>query len=373
VHRLGLRVADRWGAALAAVLVAVSGLVVFTTNRIESDGLTAALVAGAVLAASREPSTGRDLGAAVLLGLALAVKSLFAGPGALAVLWLIGRRGGWRRAAVVAGAAVLLVIGLALPWGMGTVWDQYVGLHLQVREDVEVARNLTFVRNALRGYDRVLVLLAIAAVATAVWRVVARRPRPVRSDRDLAVALWLWCAASALVLLLHAPLFFQHLTVVVPPAALLVARYRPPLAVVAALLLLALPAHADRVGWRRTRPLATPSEVAVIDLLRSVEPRGSLVISDEPALGWLAGRTSPGSMVDLSYVRIQAGDLRTADVVAAAGEPDVCAVLFWSGRLAQLPSLRRELVDYRSVFRDGDHELLLRDGCDLPPGRAPHG
>ena len=42
------------------------------------------------------------------------------------------------------------------------------------------------------------------------------------------------------------------------------------------------------------------------------------MISDEPALGWLAGRTSPGSMVDLSFVRIEAGDLTTADVVAAA-------------------------------------------------------
>ena len=119
VHRIGLRVADRWGASLAALLVAVSGLVVFTTNRIESDGVTAALVAAAVLVASGEPSRRRDLGAAALLGLAIAVKSLFAAPGVLAVLWLIGRRGGWRRAAVVAGGAILLVIVLAVPWGSG--------------------------------------------------------------------------------------------------------------------------------------------------------------------------------------------------------------------------------------------------------------
>ena len=82
-------------------------------------------------------------------------------------------------------------------------------------------------------------------------------------------------------------------------------------------------------------------------MLRQHRTAGAEIISDEPALPWLAGRTSPGSMVDLSYVRIQAGDLTTDDVVAAANEPGVCAVLLWSGRLAQLPGLRAALGDYR--------------------------
>lgn len=95
------------------------------------------------------------------------------------------------------------------------------------------------------------------------------------------------------------------------------------------------------------------------------------MISDEPALAWLAGRTSPGSMVDLSFVRIAAGDLVTADVVEAAREPGVCAILFWTGRLDQLPHLRADLIDYRSVFRDGTAELLLRTGCDLADAGGP--
>ena len=115
------------------------------------------------------------------------------------------------------------------------------------------------------------------------------------------------------------PLFFQHLTVVVPPAALLVARYRPPLAVGRG-----RPA-AGRPGARRPGRLASHASGRDPERGRGHRPpatrgaaRTAEVISDEPALGWLAGRTSPGSMVDLSYVRIQAGDLTTADVVAAA-------------------------------------------------------
>jgi hypothetical protein len=174
-----------------------------------------------------------------------------------------------------------------------------------------------------------------------------------------------------LVLALHAPLCFHHLTVLVPPAALLVGRYRPPMVVVAVVLLLAVPPHAERTGWRRTRPTATASEAAAIDVLRRVTPRDALVISDEPALAWFAGRTSPGSMVDPSYVRIQAGDLTTSDVVMAAHASDVCVVLLWSGRLAQLPGLRAALTDYDSVLLAGDHELLLREGCRVAPGPSP--
>jgi len=95
------------------------------------------------------------------------------------------------------------------------------------------------------------------------------------------------------------------------------------------------------------------------------------VISDEPALAWLAERTSPGTMVDPSFVRIAAGDLVTADVALAAREPGVCAILFWTGRLDQLPNLRAALIDYRSVFRDETAELLLRTGCHLADAGGP--
>jgi hypothetical protein len=89
------------------------------------------------------------------------------------------------------------------------------------------------------------------------------------------------------------------------------------------------------------------------------------VISDEPGLAWFAGRTSPGSMVDLSFVRSDAGDLTSADVAVAAHQRDVCAVLLWSGRLARLPGLRSALGDYEVVRLEGDPELLLREGCDV--------
>lgn len=372
VHRLALRAGDRAGAALAALLVATSGCLMFTTDRIESDGVAAAFAAAAVLAACGS-RTRHSVTTAVLLGVAVAVKSLFVAPAALAALWLVARRRGWRAALAVGAGATAVLLLLALPWGLGAVWDQYVRLHLDVGGQPDLGANADLLLRALRHRDRLLLATGLVALGTVAWRRVRSTSVPVRPERDLAVAAWIWLVASVVVLLLHDPLFLQHLTILVPPAALLVARHRPPAVVAVAILLVLLPAHAHGAGWRASSPSPNPAEEAAIMLLRRVEPAGGLVISDEPALAWLAGRTSPGSVVDLSFVRIAAGDLVTADVVEAAREPGVCAILFWTGRLDQLPHLRAMLTDYRSVFRHGTDELLLRTGCDLADADGPVG
>jgi hypothetical protein len=196
--------------------------------------------------------------------------------------------------------------------------------------------------------------------------VATRQPSP---DGDLVLAVVVWLAGAVVLLLVHAPLFTQHLTVVVLPAAILAARCRPPWAVAAVLVLALLPGHAAGAHWRLSSAVATPAEAAMVEELRHATPEGSLVISDEPALGWMAGRGSPGWLVDPSHVRIDAGQLTTADVVQAARALDVCAVLFWSGRLDDLPGLRKALAgSYRSAVRDGHRELLVRE--DLRPCAA---
>jgi hypothetical protein len=368
VHRFARLLSDRWGAALAALLVATSGVLVFTTGRIASDGVTAAFAATAVLVASGEVTWRRQAATAILLGLAVAVKSLFAVPAALAVAWLVLRRGGVRHVAEVAGGSLAVLVAVALPWGVPEVWDQSVGLHLRAREPFDVGASLRLLRDVLQEREQMLLWLVVAAVlAAAARRVAERRQSPPRGDRDLVTAVWVWLVAGLLVTGLHAPLLMQHVTMLVPPAAVLVARYRPPLVAVVVVLLLTVPGQSDRSRWGRAPDPPMADDAAAIGLLRSIEPRDALVISDEHALTFLAERDTPGSMVDVSFARIRSGDLTTDDVVEAASAPEVCAMVLWSGRLAALPELRRDLVEYRSVHRSGAREILLRDGCAVSP------
>ncbi len=364
-YRLALRVGDHVGAVVASMLVATSGALLFSTTRIESDGVVAALGAGAVLAAT-SPRRRRLVVAVVLIGLAIAVKSLMAGPALLAVLWLVGRRGGFRAAAGALLGAVAVLVMLSVPWGISDVWDQSVGLHLVASERPDLSDRLSYLRETLWQTDRLLVAVGVIGLAIALVRLRRRPHGELGGQRDVVLALWIWMAASVLILVFHAPLWAQHFTVVVTPAAVLAARYRPPAVVLAAVVAVLLAGHAAGARWRLSQPHATTAERNMVALLASIEPLDSRVITDEPTLGWLADRASPGQLVDTSYVRIQAGDLTTAKVAAAAHEPGVCAVLFWSGRFDTLPGLRASLPDYQTTFIDGDHELLLRQGCRLP-------
>ena len=323
VHRIGLRMTDRVGAAIGALLVATSGCLLYSTERIESDGVAIAFAAAAVLVASGS-GRRRLVLATVLLGVAVAVKSLFVAPAALAVVWLVWRRGGWRPALAVGAGAAAVVLAVSVPWGLDAVWHQFVVLHLRAGDGLDVGANRDLVRRLLRHRDRLLLWTAAAAAGWSALRWAWSRPRPGPLEPgptkvgDLHVALWLWLLGSVVVLLLHQPLFLQHVCLVVPPAALLVALHRPPLLAVALVVVLLLPAHGAAGEWRRTSITPTERDQVGIDLLRRIEPREAKVISDAPALVWFAGRTSPGALVDPSFVRIETGELVTADVVAAA-------------------------------------------------------
>jgi 4-amino-4-deoxy-L-arabinose transferase-like glycosyltransferase len=367
-YLLSRQVGGRWHATVAASLVATSGLLVFSTVRVDSDAVVAALAAGAVLAAMMEERRWSVV-AVFLIGLAVGVKSLMAGPALLAVLWLLGRRHRPRAAlaALVAVGAVVVVV--SLPWGLAAVWDQSVRLHLLARQNGwNLPDRLYLVRDTLWQYDRVLVTVTLISAAAGLVRLVKRRRNAVAAPhREVTAALWLWMAASVAVVAVHSPLWTQHLTMLLIPAAVLAVRLRPPLLLVAIVAGALLPAHVANAGWRLSQPRATRDELVMVDTLRSIQPADGLVISDEPTLTWMANRVSPGQLVDTSYVRIGAGQLTKAQVVAAASEPGVCAVLLWSGRLDGLTGIRTSFDGYRRVVQHGGHELLLRDSCHLGP------
>src|SRR5581483_10371305 len=114
-------VAATWA---AAGLVATSGTVLWVTGPLTSDGPGLALAAGAVAVAlwyRRQPSLRLAVAAGALLGAALSVKSLLLGA-AVPVGWALLPNRRHLGAAVAAAAGLGLVV--ALPWGLGNVWDQ---------------------------------------------------------------------------------------------------------------------------------------------------------------------------------------------------------------------------------------------------------
>ena len=358
-------------ALLAAGLVATSGSVLWVTGPLTSDGPGLALAAGAVAAAlwyRRSPSLGRAVAAGLLLGAALSVKSLFVAAGVPVAWALLPNR---RHLAAAVGAAGVLSLVVALPWGIGNVWDQAFRYHLEVAGSRTPLRNLRKVASTLGDRDLPVVMAALVALGGAVTARRASRRWPSGSPTKDGgnplgtplVAAWL--ASTVTVLILEHPLWRNHVAHLIPATALLVAvaferldsrRLRT---AVLAVALVVLPYHAVHLSEVLWPAPPGPALAAVRADLRGLPP-GAQVISDDPGVVWRAGRRTPDDLVDTSILRIESGRLTAPSLARAAVVDPVCAVLVWSHRFSDLTTLRTLLEDhgYRATARYGGVKTL---------------
>jgi hypothetical protein len=295
------------------------------------------------------------------------VKSLLLAAG-LPVVWaLLPNR---RHLAAAIAAAGLLSVAVAVPWGLGDVWDQAFKYHLEAAGSRTPLGNLRKVVSTLG--DRDLPLVLAAAVGFVGLRITRpKAPHPAGSGGARLVAGWL--AGTVVVLALEHPLWRNHVAHLVPAVALLVAvafdRFGPrPLgrALVAAVLL-ALPYHAVHLSEVLWPAPPGPALAAARADLRGLPP-GAQVISDDPGVVWRAGRRTPDDLVDTSTLRIESRRLTAPSLARASVRDPVCAVLVWSQRFADLTTLPQLLQDhgYRPTARYGGLKVLFtRPSCDV--------
>ena len=271
VYCAGRELMDRGRALLAAALAGSSGVLLWTTGPLTSDGVGVAISVSAVAVAlvyRRRPSLPIAIAIALLAGSAFSVKNLLVTP-ALIVAWMLvaSRRRILDTILVPLGALAVLAL-LSAPWGFNDVYLDSVKYHLTKTGEGNRGGNLSkLVTTYLR---RSLTLVAIGAVAliTAFGRsLVANRDQSGLAggdERSFAAAgnngptdpqgasrldrltagsriLWWWAALVLVVLLAQDPMFRNHLAALVAPLSLIVARFRPSWRWVAITALITLP------------------------------------------------------------------------------------------------------------------------------------
>ena len=357
---------------LAAGLVATSGSLLWVTGPLTSDGPGLALAAWAVTAAlwyRRSPTLRWAVAAGVLLGAALSVKSLLLAAG-LPVAWvLLPNR---RHFAAAVAAAGVLSLAVAVPWGLGNVWDQAFEYHLEAAGSRTPFPNLRKVFSTLGDRDLPLVLAAALALA-GVWSNRGRTDRTAGATSTGAGLVVTWLAATIVVLALEHPLWRNHVAHLIPAAALLVGvafdRLNAPVfrRAVVAVALVAVPYHVVHLSVLLWPAQPGPALAAAQADLKALPP-GAQVISDDPGVVWRAGRRTPDDLVDTSILRIESRRLTPPSLRSAAVVGPVCAVLVWSDRFgdrATLPALLEER-GYRATARYGGPKVLyVRDTCTL--------
>jgi hypothetical protein len=354
---------DRGRALLAGALAGSSGILLWTTGPLTSDGTAAALATSAVAVAlvyRRRPSTGVAVVITVLAGGAISVKHLLVGP-ALLVAWLLvlSARRVVDAVLVPVGAAVVFGL-LSAPWGFEDVYHDAIQYHLEKTGEGNRGGNLSKLVTTYLRRSTFLVVLGVVALVTGLARrrrAAAAGPRVPLLERLTGGTriLWWWAGFVLVVLLAQDPMFRNHLTALVAPLALLVARFRPSWRAVAITAIVTLPIQA----WQ-LRPLLLPEDykgraAVVVETLRAL-PDGAWALSDEPGFVWRAGKATDPFFVDPSVLRIDSPipeiKITLDRLVEAAANTRQCAVVAWSpvrfGRFARL-SDRLAALGYEQV------------------------
>lgn len=369
VYVAGRTVADRAGAVIAAAVTTATASVLWVTAPIASDGVAIAIATATfalTLSWRDDLTTARAVLVGLGIGATISVKALLI-PVAVpaAIVLLAGRR--LVPIVVGAAAAVALHLVLWLPWGVGDVWDQAYGYHLEVAGERTPGANLAKLLSTLGDRDVPVIALAAAAAVAVLLGRRAEHPAAEPRLRNPDTLLLAWLAATIAVLLVEHPLWRPHVSQVVPPLVLLAARHRPPLRALAVVGALALPYHLVH-AWSILHPDPYPADTEAARQVLAGLPEGALAISDDPGLVWRAGRRTPPDLVDASKLRIDTGRITSASIAAAAADPRVCAVAVRSrerwGSFDDLPD-RLAAEGYELVLDDDLGRATYVDpGCD---------
>jgi hypothetical protein len=365
----GRAITDRGGALLAAGLVSATTTSLWITGPIAADGAALAFATATVamsLSWRGDVTVRRAVWLGLGVGATVSVKALLV-PVVIpvAIVLLVGRR----LAPIAAGAATAVGFHLLLwlPWGVGDVWDQSYGYHLDVASDRTPGANLSKVLSTMGDRDAIVLVAAALAVGAVLLRRQAVPPGP-EDRRGLSPDLLLgsWVGVTLAVLLTEYPMWRPHVSQLVPGVALLAARHRPAWRVLAVAGVVVLPYYLIH-AWEVLQP--DPYEGFAAEAVERLEqlPDGALAISDEPGLVWRSGHQTPSDLVDASMLRIETGDITSESLGAVAAQPDVCAVVITSGaRWGSFEDLPDRLADagYELAAADGGvRRLYVKPDC----------
>src|SRR5579859_1343621 len=243
---------------------------------------------------------------------------------------------------VVAFILTLVVVILPFAGVFPQMMQQVVSFHLAagVTFKSTQAGNSTMLLTALSSLTAGAALVgSIAALLRRDWRV---------------FPLIAWFLATIYLLWQQVPLFPHHLVALVPPLVALAVVGIGPIKVekseyaiitnttTAITLLVVLGAglvsgyaayHYLRLEHGQGTATATTQGLQVAQDLEAATRPDQLVITDAQFIAGLANRNTPASLVDTSMVHIQSGYLDAQQLIQQGEQPQVHAVLFYTGRL----------------------------------------
>ncbi len=391
---LGKALNGRIGAIAALLLLIMNPLYLRESQTIQAEAPSAALsllAVGLVYLWWERPDdiTGLCLAALGAITLALSILSKLLAFSALVPIVLLMLIRSWQimqqapetrlrsaRSIIVGIAAFIITIAiLILPFAgsFQQFWYGVVSFHTTAGTVFKASQsgNLTLIEN---------MLLSLTSLAALYGTVVALLRRDWR-----VLPLLAWFLATLFILWRQTPLFSHHLVALVPPLIGLAAIGIGPLpqlpldkkgimstgvilSLVSLLVILVASVQGGRdiVQYYHTQQLSNATiqqQNKVIKDLQAATQPGQLVVTDGQFITALANRNTPPALVDTSSVRIGTGYVTFQQLVQAAKQPQVHAVLFYTGRLTkEIPAFHTWVSQHFHLLKryGGGKELWVK-------------
>jgi 4-amino-4-deoxy-L-arabinose transferase-like glycosyltransferase len=363
---LGKAVSGRVGAIAALLLLIMNPLYLRESQTIQAEAPSAALsllAVGLIYLWWERPEDTLSVCLAVLsaITLALSILSKLLAVSALvpvallmfARIWQIWQQAPEKRLrharSLIAGiiAFVITFALLILPFASSfqQFWHGVVTFHTTAGIVFKSSQsgNLTLIEHMLISFTSLAALYGTSvALLRRDWRV---------------LPLLAWFLATVLILWRQAPLLSHHLVALVPPLValaaigigplpdisidtkkLMYARTLLPLVGLLLILVASIQGGSNILQYyhaqQNTSDALNTQQNKVIKDLQSVTQPDQLIVTDAQFITALANRNTPPELVDTSSVRIATGYVTFQQLVQATEQPQVRAVLFYTGRLA---------------------------------------
>jgi 4-amino-4-deoxy-L-arabinose transferase-like glycosyltransferase len=364
---LGKALSGRVGAIAALLLAVVDPLFLAQSQTIQAEASSVAfsfLAMGLALYWFKYPTGKRGLLLAILTGVTVALSIMCKLLGAallvpvvllmLARLWWGDKELSRPYIAIIAGilAFVVTMLLLTLPFfgSFQAFWSDVVTFHTTAGTALNGNPQMGLSSNAAKLGAALLTLLTLAALYGIIVALVRRDWR--------VLPLLGWLLVTAFLLWRQVPLFPHHFVSLTPPLVALAimgvagletdsrsatrasnSRVMVVLTWIAVLLILATAVADTRTDLLYYKNAAARGvdglaqlEARVADDLDRAITTNQQVVTDAQFIADLASRNTPPVLVDTSMVRITVGSVTLSQLELLTNEPQVHAVLFFTGR-----------------------------------------
>jgi 4-amino-4-deoxy-L-arabinose transferase-like glycosyltransferase len=379
---LGNALTGRMGALAALLLAIVDPRFLMQSQTIQAEASSVAfsfLSMGLAIYWWKYPTGRRGLLLGILTGVTVALSIMckllgvvLLAPVALLVLarlWMVRRPDASIITGIVAFLLTIFVLTVPFFGSFQAMWSTVVTLHIDAGRVWSSRLGQSGNTNQLEtALETLLGLAAFYGSVTALLR---------RDWRVLPLLAWIF--ATAFLLWRQMPLFEHHFVALTPPlVALSVMGFAVPesgrsmiltwVAVLLVIVTVGLDTRTDILYYRKAAARSIDGSAQLqarvaSDLRQAIAPDQEVATDAQFAAG-LADRNTPPALVDPSMVRIIIGSITESQLESIAGQPQVHAVLFYSGRfrLGRVADFHAWVAQRFKLIRDygSGRELWVR-------------